>query len=826
MAVGIVLPLSTCDIHLLRTGGGNTFQMVVGAVDAATSVFNNVSDSTDTSFVGFDASLVTVTRVGAPSPHLLFTTAGVGAGETIGKITHRDTSVVPNVTFEFLVRVRVHASLSSFWIGNNQITIHQGTSNYVLSVYASFADGTRGDITGHPYVRLASNSAAATVDNVGRLTGVSVGTAPIEVRVGATVQTIDVRVVPPVTTDRPIVRRIHGSGSFSERHNILFLGEGFSNVADFDRVASEIKARLMFSVSHSPYNALRDSFNIWTACEPQDHPSPEGGITFALDVKAPTPATPAHVPVGTPVPPGSEFPVKPAAGNYSLFELVGIVGVPTPLTPPPANLAQARNTWAALRDFDGVTLSFDGAKLEQTIFDAWLELSDPGPLQAKNSKLGICHASRLGERRGKTIPIPRKNNWYLPDAEPRSLAVDKRRQELGSFRGFFNAYLSSLKLAGVGITDPNHDIGVLWAAGGPAEGLACLIVNDGYLGGTRLLSVGATGAFNAFASSINVHTHLAVTQTGTVLNHAPNTGTVPHEVITTVLSHELAHALNLLDEYEGYEDPVGHASVTNATPFQIQEIRDSRNLTVFQDIESRTTPGKIDPSRVKWNLDRIRLASRLVGPATNSGANSVRVQLRAGDGIRWRQAMTQNQQVFLRHPDLTRDPTTATGRPLGPLTIDAASNLAGDTLVLRGGQVIANAFPAGSILYQPRLDRSGNIQKLIHPSVLADLVTRGLATPPKAYGSPSACINAVQGPENPPASITNFRLPAVASEVVGLFEGGGTFTCRVYRACGSCRMRDFDPLARQQIRFCFVCKYMLVNLIDPSVHHVIDALYP
>jgi hypothetical protein len=803
---------------------------VVMTVVGNTTV-NNISAHQDTSVIGFDTNIAKVVRVPAQDPFLGF--SGVAVGETIGKIRHLDKSVTPEVSFEFLVRVRVHESLSDFWIGNNQVTLHQGMNNYVLSVYASFADGTRGDITGHPYVGFSpKNRAVANVDRFGRLTGVSQGTAGIDVTVGNTTKTIDVRVVAPVTNNRPIVRRIHGSGLFSERRNILFLGEGFSNVTDFNRVATEIKDRLLFTSSHSPFNALRDSFNIWVACEPQDHPSSEAGITFASEVRVPTTSTPANVPVGNPVPPARENEVDPRPlGGFSLYDLVSLVGLPTSWLPsPPTTLRLARNVFGALRHFDGTTQTFNAAAaeaLDRATFDAWLELRDHGPLQARNSKLGICHGTRLGERRAVRDIIPYKNLWYLPDEPHRTLRVDHRRRDPGfNFFAFTNEYLRSLKMADVAASDPNFNIGATWAAGGADMGLACMIVNDGYLGGTRVESSGPAGKLAFFASTIGVDTQLAVPPptppTSTVLNHTtPNPATVPFEVVTAVLAHELAHALNLHDEYEGSDNPVGHASVVTASPFELQELRASSNVTPFQDVESLTMPGRIDPRRAKWNLDRIAAASALAAPAIAVGTNTINVQLRAGQGKRWWLVKALNLQVFLRHPDLTRDPTNANTAPFGPLTIDASSNLAGDTLVLRSTLPITTAFPPGSTLYLPRRDKSDNILKVIHPSVLAHLTAHGpFDRQPPGTNTPNI------KPENPPTIIPNFTLPPLAHEVVGLYEGGGTWTRGVYRPCGGCRMRNFDPAARLQLGFCFVCKYMLVNLIDPSVHHIIDSEYP
>ena len=131
-------------------------------------------------------------------------------------------------------------------------------------------------------------------------------------------------------------------------------------------------------------------------------------------------------------------------------------------------------------------------------------------------------------------------------------------------------------------------------------------------------------------------------------------------------------------------------------------------------------------------------------------------------------------------------------------------------------------FPAGSTLYLPRRDKSNAILRVIHPSVIAHIAANG-SFAPQARGT---CAQFNPAGEKPPATIANFTPHRVASETIGIYEGGGTFTCRTYRPCGDCRMRNFDPKGTQQINFCFVCKYMLVNLIDPSVHDVIDALYP
>jgi len=45
----------------------------------------------------------------------------------------------------------------------------------------------------------------------------------------------------------------------------------------------------------------------------------------------------------------------------------------------------------------------------------------------------------------------------------------------------------------------------------------------------------------------------------------------------------------------------------------------------------------------------------------------------------------------------------------------------------------------------------------------------------------------------------------------------------VFRPAGRCRMRDQDVIT---IPFCFVCRYIIVDTLDPSRHGDLDLLYP
>ena len=85
------------------------------------------------------------------------------------------------------------------------------------------------------------------------------------------------------------------------------------------------------------------------------------------------------------------------------------------------------------------------------------------------------------------------------------------------------------------------------------------------------------------------------------------------------------------------------------------------------------------------------------------------------------------------------------------------------------------------------------------------------------------------------ASFPGGRLPAIPSRIIGAYEGGATFSCGIYHPAGACIMRA--PLASGAERgitlfdegdvhgFCAVCRYLIVDRVDPRLHWLIDAFY-
>jgi hypothetical protein len=57
------------------------------------------------------------------------------------------------------------------------------------------------------------------------------------------------------------------------------------------------------------------------------------------------------------------------------------------------------------------------------------------------------------------------------------------------------------------------------------------------------------------------------------------------------------------------------------------------------------------------------------------------------------------------------------------------------------------------------------------------------------------------------------------SGLIGLYEGGQRYACGVYHPAGSCKMRDDEDVFTE---FCLVCRYALVELINPRAHGLVE----
>jgi hypothetical protein len=140
-----------------------------------------------------------------------------------------------------VIRIQVHDNILAWWFGDQSVTcpLDAQFANTQPSIYAMFSDdaatGTDrvGDITGHGFVTLTPSNAATFVvdnaDNAGRLRGAAVGNATLNGSFLGINGTVAVSVADYAQTrDILVPVRAGDIANAAERHNILFLAEGFT----------------------------------------------------------------------------------------------------------------------------------------------------------------------------------------------------------------------------------------------------------------------------------------------------------------------------------------------------------------------------------------------------------------------------------------------------------------------------------------------------------------------------------------------------------------------------------------------------------------------
>jgi hypothetical protein len=140
-------------------------------------------------------------------------------------------------------------------------------------------------------------------------------------------------------------------------------------------------------------------------------------------------------------------------------------------------------------------------------------------------------------------------------------------------------------------------------------------------------------------------------------------------------------------------------------------------------------------------------------------------------------------------------------------------------------QIMAR-FPAGSIVYQPTRAPAGVFDATTYP--YAELIAKNVKE--RINSSHAVIGHGGEGvPEIPDLTGITLRpgFPAASIPfIVGLYEGGAGNKTGMFHATGNCVMNSTGKGAR----YCHVCRYVLVDAIDPSKHYFIDPdhdeIYP
>ena len=76
--------------------------------------------------------------------------------------------------------------------------------------------------------------------------------------------------------------------------------------------------------------------------------------------------------------------------------------------------------------------------------------------------------------------------------------------------------------------------------------------------------------------------------------------------------------------------------------------------------------------------------------------------------------------------------------------------------------------------------------------------------------------------EDNPVAIPHLRPPLQDFKLIGVYEGSATWAGATYRAAGACKMRNHQA-NDEQAQFCHVCKWLIVNRVNPTLHALLDA---
>jgi hypothetical protein len=797
------------------------------------------------------------------------TATGSAPGVYLFRVQYLEPNPEPGKPpFHYIVgRLQVHKQILGWWFGNSSITTAKDTqfAHAQPSIYALFDELSSGadvvgDITGHNYVALSSsNSNVFTVDGDGRLQGHAVGQAKLSGTFLGKTGELTVRVVDYAAGDQ--VTLVPESVGEAARYNIVFVAEGFRDNDDDRELFNEAVTRaigdqgIFGKPRHSPYPLLQDRFNVWRVYPPsQQHGLTCGfqindqNVSGVLDAGYPMPYS-RNVPAGS----------KPDPSKYTVAQLIRRVGLP----PSDQNLADNVVTTWANRSLPG----FDPTRVSAELITAWKNQKAAGLLEARDTFLGLRLGRRWADRvseMGQDIQPPAQDAGssqleafiarlyqffdrgddieLMPDPRrhPPQLLVDRADSD-GADTSIMR-YLWSLRSA----SDPNlgHEWVPEWIADptSPPDkvnwkkkvkrsvGLVAIICNEDMDGGTNFAALSAIGVTVKSTRQFTGFEYVPDQGPRAVIRRTmPSRFEADFGIITDTLAHEFGHSFNLGDEFE---------KRNGDAPGMPPDDLEFDNLTQFSAVHMSTWPApdrKIDPAKVKWlGLLRAELSSTLLqpsNPVTHPQFGScVEVVLHTAHIGGWDKAKAEadakgdvlNAYVSFVGIDGERQQLLPQKYPSGyfkPFPV-VEIRLVTDTMVLGGSQGPV-PFPAGTAVIIPRRHDDSSLRYVVEPKVRAYLNSNKFplnSDPDNQHAS-----NAV----DEPVSIAGFDLPCRGiHRVVGVYEGAYLGSGLVYRPSGHCKMRNQHIDDDRSAQFCYVCKYLIVNRVNPNMLQVLDWEYP
>jgi hypothetical protein len=765
-------------------------------------------------------------------------------------------------------RIQVHDHFVDWWFGNGSITtaLDSRFAHAQPSIYAKFSadpSGTDlvGDITGHGYVTLVSNSASVAVAERGRLRGLAETAAPVTVT-GTFLEKAP-HLKPPIVLpvrvfdygkSRPVLESVRAPdvAHADAKSNIVFVAEGFRQAdrALFDRLVQQTADDMFNKPRHEPYGLLKNSFNVFKAFTPSQDQQATCGYRV-------TDNTVGFLVKGVPIPSAPKY-ERAVGKSYTMRQLVELVGLPKRgESRKPKELA---DLWVLQKIPD-----FERDKADDQLIEAWKAHKADGVLQASDTLFGMYLGSRWadGSRVSTTTtlaePKPAKDDPNNPAEQEKlaklitrlyafykmrpqqALTLDPRRHppELYAKDSLVNpgnsilSYLGALRHS----LPPNAPIGTNWVPDSSrvkeSKGLVGIVTYDDINGGAAINLDTLTASTVA---NQNVVTFTADPARIELLKRTPleppkpgsPTGVVDLDAFINKAAHEFGHVFDLADEYES-----AGLSGDPDEALGAQEI-ESDNITSIGFLRNAPAPARtLAIDRLKWlTLPRISVSSRLVEQTLPDGVHprQITVTVGANEIAKWIQARKDGAEVGLLNrtvkPSRQQLPLPPPANHFDYLTglrIVEMQDEARGIFVLEApaNVTVLQSFRAGSVLFVQRKNVDGTPSFVVEEEVAAFLRSTRLP-----LNSNRDLTRPTRDDQLPPP-IFNFRPPYNAFRTVGLFEGGQHFSRGFYRPTGACKMRNQNDPVHDGRQFCHVCKWLLVNLVDGGQHALLDQkFYP
>jgi hypothetical protein len=710
------------------------------------------------------------------------------------EVTATDTT--DGSVYTEVVRAHIHESVARLWLTPDRLIVRPDgpapqPTRYRFTARAEFDDGVVGDLTLH---RFTTWSPSSNVGADGRLVidaGNSPGdditiTATLDSEFGGHSATAVMRIGQPWSSEpNPPKAGIVVGGGWPGTikpegvPNVLFLGDGFTagDSAAFEGITNRFVQHLKTDRLVRPFDLLATSMNFWRTFVPaaatgisvrsEVFTFNRGGTTVARPLDAVTP---------------------PRAGQrWNIENLLYEVGLPVPADKAKTNAA-LRAEWTAQVDVD------PGANATDAIINEWKLRAERGFIDEIDSFPGMSYG---------TPPAAREGDFY-------SIDLHDDRGGLQSLRAFYRTLESEqgIKL------EVDRPVGLLWVVREPGfrfDNTDLVVLVTSFPGGRAL---NATGYMTV--NTVKGSADLPVTPIPGRRAFRLVPGPVPTKVAgecTRTMAHELAHSFGLQDEYTEFARRYQNQADTFEQGANVQTERDVKN-----------GGAAFLGDHIRWRWHRIAKAAVIEGAITDLGGGRFRIPLRLGHGLQFKQGDVVMLRLRPRLLPLPKNPTVLATE------LEIAAAPVTDAIEVRaaGGGALALAqltpFVPGSIVYLPAPAPSSVRSDAYKYAEMVALNIRNAITSQNRPLTAVPCVSTGETKLQVP-DLTGISIRVCFShkpKIVGLYEGGVRHSCGIFHPTGTCMMRKSSD---ENAEFCAVCRYILVDFVDPHKHFSIDLDY-